>query len=104
MSELSGGAAVPTEAEQISGLTFALILLDPELAIREANQAAEDLLGASARRMAGQPLLDLAAFEDDRIAERIGEADAQLTARAVMLWSAKFELSASWIRPTGSKP
>ena len=83
MSELSGGAAVPTEAEQISGLTFALILLDPELAIREANQAAEDLLGASARRMAGQPLLDLAAFEDDRIAERIGEADAQLTARGI---------------------
>jgi two-component system nitrogen regulation sensor histidine kinase GlnL len=73
----------PTAAEQIAGLTFACLLLDPGLAIREANQAAEDLLGASARRMAGQGLFELAAFEDERIAERIAEADAQVTARGL---------------------
>lgn len=83
MSEPSGAGVVPTETEQISGLTFALILLDPELAIRQANQAAEDLLGASARRLAGQRLFDLAAFDDQRIAERIAEPDAQVTARGL---------------------
>ena len=79
---MSEGAA-PTAAEQVAGLTFACLLLDPEIAIREANQAAEDLLGASMRRMAGQPLFDLAAFEDARIAERLAEPDAQLTARGL---------------------
>ena len=79
MSEL----AAPTAAEQISGLTFACILLDPALAVREANQAAEDLLGASAKRMTGELFFDLAAFEDERIAERFAEPDAQVTARGL---------------------
>jgi two-component system nitrogen regulation sensor histidine kinase GlnL len=80
-SEGEGGS--PSAAEQISGLTFALILLDGDLAVREANQAAEDLLGASAQRLVGQQLFDLAAFEDERIADRIAEADAQVTARGL---------------------
>jgi two-component system nitrogen regulation sensor histidine kinase GlnL len=75
--------AAPTAAEQIAGLAFACILLDPRLAIREANQAAEDLLGASLRRMAGQPLFELAAFKDARIAERVADPDAQVTARGL---------------------
>ncbi|HSQ95398.1 MAG TPA: ATP-binding protein [Croceibacterium sp.] len=83
MSDPQGGSAVPTEAEQISGLTFALLLLDPDLAVRQANQAAEDLVGASARRMTGQNLFDLAVFEDERIAQRIAEPDAQVTARGL---------------------
>lgn len=79
MSDASG----PTAAEQIAGLTFACLLLDPALAVREANQAAEDLLGASLKRMAGQPFFDLAAFDDRRITERIAEPDAQVTARGL---------------------
>jgi two-component system nitrogen regulation sensor histidine kinase GlnL len=78
-----GEGAAPSAAEQISGLTFALILLDRDLAVREANQAAEDLLGASAQRLVGQHLFDLATFEDERIAERIAETDAQVTARGL---------------------
>jgi two-component system nitrogen regulation sensor histidine kinase GlnL len=78
-----GEGATPSAAEQIAGLTFALILLDGELAIREVNQAAEDLLGSSARRMSGQSLFDFAAFADERIRERIAEPDAQVTARGV---------------------
>jgi two-component system nitrogen regulation sensor histidine kinase GlnL len=60
-----------------------LILLDGDFAVREANQAAEDLLGASAQRLIGQPLFDLASFEDERIVERIAESDAQVTARGL---------------------
>ena len=73
----------PSAAEQISGLTFALLLLDPELAIREVNQAAEDMLGASARRVSGQSLFSVAVFEDEWIARRIAEPDAQVTARGL---------------------
>ena len=64
-------------------LTFALLLLDETVNVREANPAAEDLLGAGARRMVGQSLRDLLVFGDDLIAERIAERDAQLTARGV---------------------
>jgi two-component system nitrogen regulation sensor histidine kinase GlnL len=83
VSPNEGEGGPPSAAEQISGLTFALILLDGALTIRQANQAAEDLLGASAKRMAGMPLFDLASFADERIAERIGAADAQVTARGL---------------------
>jgi two-component system nitrogen regulation sensor histidine kinase GlnL len=83
VSGAADGDAVPTEAEQIAGLTFALILLDRELAIQQANQAAEDLLGASVRRLTGQHLFDLAAFDDARIADRIADPDAQVTARGL---------------------
>jgi len=75
----------PSAAEQIAGLTFALLLVDGELAIRQANQAAEDLLGASERRLIGQNLLDVAQFADERIAQRVAERDAQLTARGLTL-------------------
>jgi two-component system nitrogen regulation sensor histidine kinase GlnL len=87
---VSDGAA-PTAAEQIAGLAFACILLDPDLAIREANQAAEDLLGSSIKRMAGQPLLALAAFADRRIAERFARPDAQMTARGLTVRFAERE-------------
>jgi len=73
----------PSAAEQISGLTFALVLLDGGLAIRQANHAAEDMLGTSERRLVGQPFFDVAGFADERIAERIAEPDAQLTARGL---------------------
>jgi two-component system nitrogen regulation sensor histidine kinase GlnL len=73
----------PSAAEQIAGLTFALLLLDEKSTVRQVNQAAEDLFGAGARRMIGQRLADLLAFGDELTAKRIAEPDAQLTARGV---------------------
>lgn len=78
-------AGAPEAAEQIAGLTFALVLLDCDLSIREANQAAEDLLGTSARRMIGQRLFELVRFEDEGIPLRIAADEAQLTARGVAM-------------------
>jgi len=83
VTQAEGEGAGPSAAEQLSGLTFALVLLDADLAIREANHAAEDLLGASARRLVGQNFFDVADFADERIAQRIAEPDAQLTARGL---------------------
>ena len=83
MSDTAGEGAVPSAADQISGLTFALVLLDGRLTVRNANQAAEDLLGASARRLASQNINEIVDFGDERIAARIADPDAQLTARGV---------------------
>ena len=83
MSDTAGEGAVPSAADQISGLTFALVLLDGRLTVRTANQAAEDLLGASARRLASQNINEIVDFGDERIAARIADPDAQLTARGV---------------------
>ena len=83
MSDPAGEGAVPSAADQISGLTFALVLLDGRLTVRNANQAAEDLLGASARRLANQNIKEIVDFGDERIAARIADPEAQLTARGV---------------------
>jgi two-component system nitrogen regulation sensor histidine kinase GlnL len=83
VSDTAGEGSLPSAAEQIAGLTFGLLLLDETSAIREVNQAAEDLFGAGARRMIGQPLQNLVTFGDQLIAERIAQPEAQLTARGV---------------------
>jgi two-component system nitrogen regulation sensor histidine kinase GlnL len=83
VSELRPGA--PQAAEQVSGLTFALLLVDGDLVVHEANPAAEALFGISAKRMIGLPLGDILEFEDRAIAGRIAEEDAQLTARGLAI-------------------
>ena len=88
------GAGAPTAATQISGLTFALLLLDPEMAIREANPAAEDLLGISARRLRGLRIDDVVAM-DEGIFARMSEPDAQLTARGVPMTVGERKLQAN---------
>ena len=83
MTAEEGEGSAPSAADQIAGLTLALVLLDETSIVREVNQAAEDLFGAGSRRMIGQQLTDLVALGDELTAERIAEADAQLTARGV---------------------
>jgi two-component system nitrogen regulation sensor histidine kinase GlnL len=57
------------------------MLLDEKLIIHEVNQAAEDQLGASARRIKGRELFDFISLGDERVARRIAEPDTQVTAR-----------------------
>lgn len=83
MSGERGEGAGPSAAEQIAGMTFAFLLLDETSAIREVNQAAEDLFGAGARRVIGHSLEDIMWFGDELIGQRIAEPEAQLTARGV---------------------
>lgn len=78
----TSAAARPGAREQITGLTFALILLDGDLVIREVNPAAESLIGRSARRLIGGRLLDLIDFGDSRIREKL-EGESQLVARGL---------------------
>lgn len=75
----------PGPGAQIAGLIFAVLLLDPDLIVREANPAAEDLLHRSARRLVGARLLDVVELDDARVAHRLADADARLTVRGMML-------------------
>ncbi|WP_337190471.1 two-component system sensor histidine kinase NtrB [Tsuneonella aeria] len=73
----------PGPREQIAGLSFAVLLIDPDLTIVEANPASENMLGRSAPRLVSTALLEVFAFEDSRIAERIRDQLAPLVARDV---------------------
>ncbi|QZH76740.1 MAG: PAS domain-containing sensor histidine kinase [Erythrobacter sp.] len=60
-----------------------MLLLGPDLAIAEANPAAEVLLGASASRLAGRSLLDVMELTQDRVTQVLDEPEAQLVARGL---------------------
>jgi two-component system nitrogen regulation sensor histidine kinase GlnL len=77
--------ARPDPQAQIAGLVFALILIDPDGHIAEANPAAEDLLGRSASRLIGRRLTDMIEIAEKRVLVRLGDPEAQLTARGLSI-------------------
>ena len=83
MSETAAGA--PEPREQIAGLTFALLLLRPDLSIDQVNPAAENLIGRGARRLLGRQFLDVVSFAEGRIDERLLSDEAQTVARGLAM-------------------
>ncbi|WP_207912378.1 nitrogen regulation protein NR(II) [Parafrankia sp. BMG5.11] len=82
MSEQGGD---PGPAVQIAGLGFALVLLDPDMRITEANPATEEMLGRSAHRLVGQPLFEVVSIDDLRVTAHSREDAAPLVARGVTI-------------------
>lgn len=74
----------PDASAQIAGLVFALLLIDGDGMIREANHASENLLGISARRLEGQRLVEVLGIAEPRVEERLGDPDAALVARDIL--------------------
>lgn len=74
-------AARPDPRAQLAGLLFALLLIDPEGRIVEANHAAEDLLGTSASRLIGTRLIDRIGPLDSRVEARLSGNDDALVVR-----------------------
>jgi two-component system nitrogen regulation sensor histidine kinase GlnL len=77
------GTSLPDPRDQIAGLTFALLLLAPDLTIAQLNPAAENLIGRSARRLIGRKFLDIVGFAEERILDRLLGEEAQLVARGL---------------------
>lgn len=75
----------PRARAQISGLVFALLLVDGKGRITEANHAAEHLLGISAKRLIGEHLTARLGIRDPRVAQRLHESDAPLVVRDLAL-------------------
>jgi two-component system nitrogen regulation sensor histidine kinase GlnL len=73
----------PAARTQLASLAIAVFLIDPDMVIREVNAAAEQLMGLSAKRLAGRRLDAVIAFHDGRLAERLAQGDALITAHAV---------------------
>ncbi|KPP85448.1 nitrogen regulation protein NR(II) [Erythrobacter sp. HL-111] len=82
----------PDARAQIAGLIFAVLLVDGEGRIAEVNQAAEILLGTSARRLVGQDLLALLGPLDPRVEKRLERTDEALVARELALTLRQSEL------------
>ena len=70
---------------QLASLTLGVVLLAPGQVIAAANPAAEHLLGQSFRRLNGRPLAEVLQFDEARLSQRLGEDDAQLSARATTI-------------------
>ena len=77
----------PDAAAQISGLLFALLLIDPNAVIAQANHAAENMLGRSASRLVGKPLSEIIGPLDPRVENRLSDADSALVARDIRISS-----------------
>lgn len=73
----------PDAASQISGLLFALLLIDGNSHIAEANHAAENMLGRSAKRLVGRNLVEIIGPLDPRVENRLGSVDDALVARDI---------------------
>jgi len=71
----------PDSSTQISALIFALLLIDDEAVIVEANHAAENLFRTSAKRLLGKSLLAVTGPLGKRVEQRIAETDTAFVAR-----------------------
>lgn len=77
--------ARPDAEAQISGLIFAVLLIDGTQRVFEANHAAENLIGMSVSRIKGETLNDLLGPLDPRVIERLSSPDAALVARDIVV-------------------
>lgn len=69
-------------ARQLASLPLAVVLLSPGQLIATANPAAEQLLGQGVRRLIDRPLAEVIRFQELRLADRLAETEAQISARA----------------------
>ena len=81
----------PGPSEQIEGLLFALLLVDPALRVVELNQSAETMLGKSAKRVIGKDLIPLIGPLDPRVEHRLSISDAALVAREITITTGEME-------------
>jgi two-component system nitrogen regulation sensor histidine kinase GlnL len=79
----------PDAASQIGGLVFALLLLDPEGRVVEANPAAEEMLGRSTARLIGMPFAEIATIGEPRVAAELAHGASSLVAREIPLATAQ---------------
>ena len=82
---MNGSPDAPDAATQISGLIFAVMLVDDQDRILQVNPAAEELLGRSARRLLDMKIDEAISIDNDRLREGLGHADSRLIARSIPL-------------------
>lgn len=81
----------PDKQAQIDGLIFAVLLIDADMIIREANAAAEELLQRSSKRLCGRPFCEMVRIDDQRVTDSLRQLDRRLTARGLIIASNSVE-------------
>ncbi|MBV7260280.1 two-component system sensor histidine kinase NtrB [Erythrobacter crassostreae] len=81
----------PDAEAQIGGLIFAVLLIDGESRINEANHAAENLLGQSSKRLNGKPITEILGDLEERVKQRFAAADSALVARDIRVIAGEAE-------------
>ena len=77
--------AIPDAAARIAAMNVAGLLLDERLTIHDANPAAEDLLGRSAKRMIGAGVENIIELADPRVWDRLRARNLPLSARGLAM-------------------
>jgi two-component system, NtrC family, nitrogen regulation sensor histidine kinase GlnL len=85
---VSTSTGAPDARAQLAALIFAVLLLDEDDNIVEANHAAEEMLGRSARKLCEKRFWDVIGISDERLSERLSTVDAQVIARGVTIATA----------------
>ena len=85
----------PDARTQLASIVFAVILLDPAGTVREANPAAEEMLGSSAVRLVGRSFFGIVAIGDRRVADALRDSDGQMIARGLAIEVARRERRAN---------
>ena len=83
--------AAPDAAAQISGLIFAVLLIDERNRIVEANSAAEEMLGCSSGKLFDKPVLEILGLKNDLVAESVEKGLSRLIVRGLTIQSARSE-------------
>lgn len=78
----------PHARDQLAALIFAVLLLDEDDMIVEANHAAEEMLGRSARKLSEKRFWDVVGISDQRLSDSLAPSDAQIVARGVTIATA----------------
>jgi two-component system, NtrC family, nitrogen regulation sensor histidine kinase GlnL len=74
---------LPEHRKLLVSLPVAVVLLAPEQIISWVNPAAEQFFGQSNRRLMGKPLGDVLDVVEPRLAHRLAEGDAPVSARQI---------------------
>ena len=94
----------PTSQEQLAGLLFAVVLINPEARIVEVNYAAEDMLGRSAKRLVGKALADVVDLNEIGLMDKLTVRDGPLVARGLRLKLGGYERQINFTAsPIGGK-
>ena len=81
-------ASAPPADVQIASMVFAVLVLDPDGLIAEANPAGEEMLGGSASRLIAKPFLEAVRIAHERVAQQLAGGDTRLIARGLPIVTA----------------
>ena len=82
---MSASPGAPDAAAQISGLIFAVLLVNEADCIIEANPAAEELLGRSAGKLTTMELFEALVIDDERLRESLTKREAKIIVRGIAI-------------------